>query len=145
MLHLNPYDGQQFLEVEQRAETRYDLVGVILVSCAGMAENDDHSRLSSVLYELKSGAWTQGRRVLARSMPIIKLRMARKAAKPAAGQGMIGGNKEKKHRFLPHRRKLRKKEGQGREEQWKKGGSHGMESDKVMGARRLGAVSRTMS
>lgn len=35
------------MEVKQQAEDRYDLLNGILVFCAGMAGNDDHTRPAS--------------------------------------------------------------------------------------------------
>lgn len=64
-LHLAPSDGQQFLEVEQRPEDRYDWVDDTLVSVAGMTKNGENTRLSSAHCELRSRAWVQKRRVQA--------------------------------------------------------------------------------
>lgn len=53
-------DWEQFQEKEQRAEDWYDLVDGVLMSRAGMARDDDHTRLVGELCVLISRLWTGG-------------------------------------------------------------------------------------
>lgn len=71
-------DWQQFPEGEQQVEEKYDFVEGILVFRVGMAWNDDHICLRSVLCELKSRVWIQESQVQPHGMPSVKVMLARK-------------------------------------------------------------------
>lgn len=61
----------------------------ILVCRAGVAEDDDHISLISVLCELTGTVWTQVRRIQAQSMPSVRVRSVREAVKLAAGHEVV--------------------------------------------------------
>lgn len=64
----------------------------LLVSCAGMAEDDDHTRLSSGLCALINGLCTRGRRVQAHVKPGVAVRLAREAAGRGTEERVVNGN-----------------------------------------------------
>lgn len=78
-------------------EDRYAFAGGILVSRAGMAKNDDQTRLFSALCALcalMNRLWTEDRSLLAHYMPSVKARSARKAARDEAEGRVVRGGAE---------------------------------------------------
>lgn len=70
------WNWQRFLEKEEQANDKYDLMNVTLVSSAVMAENGDHTRLIGGLCEQTSRLWIQARRLQMHSTPEAKMRSA---------------------------------------------------------------------
>lgn len=80
--------------MEQQTKDKYELVDEVLVSCVSMTENVDHTRPIGAFFELTGKIWTEGGRVQAKSMPSVKMRSGRKAARLAAGRKVVRRNKE---------------------------------------------------
>lgn len=117
---------------------------VILESGAGMVENGDYTHLGSSICELTSRVWIQERRMQSPSMSSVKVRSARKAAKIAAERKVVKSNEGGGLSSSSPSEKLQKGEGRGGEEKWEKGVNHGIRKYKVIKARRLSAMSKTL-
>lgn len=75
--------------MENRAENRYDLVDGLLVSCAGMASDNDHTRLVAELCALRSRLCIVGRPVQTHAMPSVETLSAKEVGRAAAERKMV--------------------------------------------------------
>lgn len=77
-LHLRPSEWEELLELQQRAEDRYELVIGILVSRVGMGDAD-HTHTISAFCQLAGRTWMEGRRLQALEDSRVEVRSKKKA------------------------------------------------------------------
>lgn len=75
---MRPCELQEFLELQQRAEDRYELVVGILVSRVGMGDAN-HMRIISALHQLAGRTWMKGRRLQALGDPRLEVQSKKEA------------------------------------------------------------------
>lgn len=132
------------LKGDQRLKDQYDLVDDIFVSRVGMAEEDHHTRLASELFALMSGLLTRDRRVQTHTGSNVEVLLG-KGSKKRCGRTTCGRNKCRHWDVVVL--KVRKKWSRCRnvaEEKCGRGERLTVRWRKVLGARKLGAVSRMM-
>lgn len=113
-LHSTSCDRERSLKVKQAEEDLHDVSAGILVSHVGLAEEDHHTCLLSALFTLLCGFWIWGRCVQSQTMPSVKLRSAREAAKGAAKRWVVRDSAECGSHSLSESEKSRQREEVGR-------------------------------
>lgn len=82
----NPCGRQQFLEMVQLGERRYDFVDAVLASCASVTRANGHPCVRDAICESKSRKKTRRRRLRAYKIPIVKKRSAENIRKTCGGR-----------------------------------------------------------
>lgn len=91
---LNPCVWEHFLEMKQDVKDQYNLMSGNLISCVGMAEDDDQSGLFSALFTRENRFWIGDNHAQARATSFSKMHSKREPASDAAERVAVRGGTE---------------------------------------------------